>query len=412
MDPLTLRFILIAIVVFSYVGNLILDILNYRTITPQLPDRVKDIYSPEKYQEFVRYKQEQYRFSFVTGALGVVVMVAFLTFGWFGKINQWLLPVTDEPIMLALLYFGVLFIASDLLQIPFQWYSTFVIEQKFGFNKTTPKTFWLDKLKGYVLTVILGGGILYVLLWLILEWGPSFWLYFLVFASLFTLIINVFYTRLILPLFNKLTPLSNQNLKQAITDYAQRVNFPLKNVYEMDGSKRSTKANAFFTGLGKQKKVVLFDTLIEQHEQDELVAVFAHEVGHYKHKHIISGYILSVVQLGIMLFILSLMAYNQNLSLALGANDWYIHLNLIAFFILYSPLSLLTGLLGQIFSRKNEYQADAYAVKTYRADPLKNALKKLSVNTLSHLTPHPAYVFFHYSHPPLLNRLRHIDSNS
>lgn len=280
-----------------------------------------------------------------------------------------------------------------------------MIEERFGFNKTTPKTFVIDKIKGYVLTAIVGGGLIGLLLYLILNIGAEFWLYFWGVAALFIFGANMFYTSLILPLFNKLTPLEDGDLKSAIKDYSATVNFPLDNIFVIDGSKRSNKANAFFSGIGKKKKIVLYDTLINNHTTDELVAVLAHEVGHFKKKHIVLSFILSILQVGVMLYVMSLMIYNENLSLALGAEQLGIHLNLLAFGMLYSPISKLLGIAMNVLSRKNEFEADAYAAETYNGEALGTALKKLSVDNLSNLYPHPAYVFVNYSHPLLLTRL-------
>jgi STE24 endopeptidase len=308
-------------------------------------------------------------------------------------------------ITLALGFFAILMLASDLLTLPFQWYGTFVIEEKYGFNKTTVRTFITDKLKGYLLTAIIGGGLLSALIYLVDTIGPNFWIWFSAIAALFVLFINMFYTSLILPMFNKLKPLPEGELKSAIERFAKKVNFPLDNIFVIDGSKRSKKANAFFSGIGGKKKIVLYDTLIENHTTEELVAVLAHEVGHFKKKHIIWGYVLSILQIVFTLFVLSKMIFTENVSLALGGTEHAIHLNLLAFGILFSPISGITGLFMNMYSRKNEFEADAYARETFDGKALSNALKRLSVDSLSDLYPHPLYVFFHYSHPPLLKRL-------
>ena len=263
----------------------------------------------------------------------------------------------------------------------------------------------MDKIKGYVLSALIGGALLSLLFYLILEIGEGFWVYFWAVASIMILLVNMFYTSLILPIFNKLTPLENGELKAAIQEYSRKVGFPLDNIFVIDGSKRSKKANVFFSGIGKKKKIVLYDTLIENHSKDELVAVLAHEVGHFKKRHIVQGFVMSIAQIGFMLFVLSQMIFSETLSTTLGAQNMVVHINLIAFGILYSPISKILGVVGNIISRKNEYEADNFAATTFGGRPLKDALKRLSVDNLSNLYPHPAYVFFHYSHPPLLKRL-------
>ena len=408
MSPSTLLYIILGISIVSYLFDQALDYLNLKAQRKDIPAEVVGFYDQDKYIKSLDYHREQTNFGFLTAAFGFVLSLLMLLFGGFGMLDQWLRLYFHNDISLALVFFGVLVLASDLLTLPFQWHSTFVIEEKYGFNKTTIKTFITDKLKGYLLGAIIGGLLITVLITLIQKIGPDFWIWFGIIAALFILLINMFYTSLFLPLFNKLTPLNEGELKTAIQAFAKKVNFPLDNIYIMDGSKRSKKANAFFSGIGKKKKIVLYDTLISNHSTEELVAVLAHEVGHFKKKHIVLSYIISVAQVFFMLFVLSKMVFNENLSFALGGGQQAIHLNLVAFGILFSPISGITGLLMSLLSRKNEFEADAYAKETYSGTALANALKKLSVDSLSNLYPHPAYVFFHYSHPPLLQRLKAI----
>lgn len=408
MTSQTILYLILGIITFSYLLNQLLDYLNLKSRKSELPDDIKSFYSEEKYAKSQEYHKTLSNFSFLTSAFSFTGSFAILYFGGFGYLDQLLRPMVGEGIVLSLSYFGVLFILSDILNLPFSIYSTFVIEERFGFNKTTPKTFIIDKLKGYILTIIVGGLLIGSLLYLINNIGESFWLYFWAIAGVFILFVNMFYTSLILPLFNKLTPLEDGDLKTAIEDYSQKIDFPLDNIYVIDGSKRSNKANAFFSGIGKRKKIVLYDTLINNHSIEELVAVLAHEVGHFKKKHIIYGFAISILQIGLMLFIMSQMIYSEAVSQALGGQQLAIHLNLLAFGILYSPISMISSILGNILSRKNEFEADAYAKQTYNPKALQEALKKLSVDNLSNLYPHPAYVFLHYSHPPLLQRLNEL----
>jgi len=409
MEAMTTLYLIIGILVVSFVFDQILSYLNLRSHSRELPQELSGRYDRDKYEKSYEYHQVNYRFGLLQSTISFILLLTILLTGTFGWLDTVLSEVTQHPIWLPLLYFGVLFIASDVLGLPFQWYHTFVIEEKFGFNQTSVRTFWMDKLKSYVLTMIVGGLILGIFIALVNALGNQFWWWFWIFITVFMLFVNIFYTSLILPLFNKLTPLDTGDLRSAIESYSHRVNFPLDNILVMDGSKRSKKSNAFFSGLGKRKKVVLFDTLIENHSQDELVAVLAHEIGHYKKKHIIQSLVLGILQTGLTLFILSLFIGSRELSTALGGNDYAIHLNLLAFGILYSPISTLIGILMNIFSRKNEYEADAYAAQTYKPSPLKEALITLHQDNLSNLTPHPLYVFMNYSHPPLLNRLRALE---
>jgi STE24 endopeptidase len=403
--------IIIGILVINYLWEQLLDYINVTHQRDYPPKEVQDICDQATYRKSQAYHRARTRFGFISSTAGFLVIMALLFTGAFGQLDHWLSQFLSHRILLALAFFGILYLSADLLSIPLQWYSTFVLEERFGFNKTTTATFWTDKLKGYLLALVLGGPIVSLLLYLIVSLGPGFWIYFLIVISGFSLFINIFYTSLILPLFNKLTPLPDGELKMAIQSYSRNVAFPLSNIFVIDGSKRSSKSNAFFSGLGKKKKIVLYDTLIKNHSTEELVSILAHEVGHYKKKHVIQNYILSILQSALMLFLLSKMITNEQLSLALGGTDLSIHLNLLAFGMLYTPVSKLLGVFHNILSRKNEYEADAYAAETASGTALVSALKNLSLDNLSNLWPHKWFVFFHYSHPPLVQRLRAIQSD-
>jgi STE24 endopeptidase len=412
MEPQTILYIIIGITVLTYVFEQVLDLLNLKARRADLPDEVAAFYDRNKYLRSLDYHRDLTRFSFLTSALSVIASLAMLWLGGFGWIDNALKPHIDPIIPRALAFFGVLMLGSDILTTPFQLYRTFVIEERYGFNKTTLRTFFADKLKGYLLGALIGGALLSLLIYLMILLGQDFWIWFAIIASVFVLFVNMFYTSLILPLFNKLTPLPDGQLKEQIEAFSEKVDFPLDNIFVIDGSRRSSKANAFFSGIGRKKKIVLYDTLINNHTTEELVAVLAHEVGHYKKKHIVHSYVIAVVQIVFTLFILSRMVFSENVSLALGGDGLSIPLNLIAFGILFSPISGITGLLMSMLSRKNEYEADAYAKATFSGTALASALKKLSVDSLSNLYPHPLYVFFYYSHPPLLERLKALSAPS
>ena len=401
--------IILVILTANFILDQTLAYLNLSHLKSTIPSALKGIYEDDKYAQSQAYTKANTKFGFITETFSFILAFVVLKMGLLGQLNDALSISYSNPIVLALVFFGILFIASDVLNIPFSLYSTFVIEEKFGFNKTTLKTFVIDKLKGYGLTAVIGSVIISILLYLTTTIGENFWIYFWAVVSVLMVGINMFYTSLILPLFNKLTPLEDGELKTAITAYSQKIDFPLDNIYVIDGSKRSNKANAFFSGIGKKKKIVLYDTLINNHSIEELVAVLAHEVGHFKRKHIITTMILAVAQVGFMLFLLSKFAFNTELSQALGAKSYAMHLNLVAFTMMYAPISSITSILMNLLSRKNEFEADDYASETYSSKALQVALKKLSVNNLSNLTPHPAVVFVSYSHPPMLARLENLE---
>lgn len=411
MTATTLFWIIIAIIIFDFIVDKILDALNAKHFNDDLPMDIQDVYNEEEYKKSQAYKQANYKFGILTSSFSIVLTLAFLFLDGFEYVDNLARGYTDNPILVALLFFGIIMFGSDILTTPFSYYKTFVIEEQFGFNKTTKKTFLLDKIKGWFMMAILGGGILALIIWFYQVTGPYFWLYAWALVTVFTIFMNMFYTRLIVPLFNKQTPLEAGDLRDKISDYAKTVGFKLEKIFVIDGSKRSTKANAYFSGFGSEKRVTLYDTLIKDLDDEEIVAVLAHEVGHYKKKHIIFNLITSILLTGLTLFILSLFISNPLLSNALGVEIPSFHIGLIAFGLLYSPISEITGLIMNWFSRKFEYQADDYAKNTFKAEPLITSLKKLSKNSLSNLTPHKAYVFMHYSHPTLLDRIKNLKLN-
>ncbi|NCQ56326.1 MAG: M48 family metallopeptidase [Flavobacteriales bacterium] len=405
MTSTTLFNIIIAIIIINFIVDKILDALNAKHFKDALPEDLQDVYDETEYKKSQNYKATNYRFGIITSSFSLVLTLAFLFFDGFEFVDNIARGFSENPIMIALIFFGIIMIGSDIITTPFSYYSTFVIEEQFGFNKTTKTTFFLDKLKGWLMMALVGGGILALIIWFYQLSGTYFWLYAWALVAVFTLFMNMFYSRLIVPLFNKQTPLKEGSLRDSISAYAKTVGFTLDKIFVIDGSKRSTKANAYFSGFGSEKRVTLYDTLINDLEEEEIVAVLAHEVGHYKKKHIIFNLVTSMVLTGFTLYILSLFISNPLLSNALGVETPSFHIGLIAFGLLYAPISEITGLIMNLFSRKFEYQADDYAKNTFKAEPLITSLKKLSKNSLSNLTPHPAYVFMHYSHPTLLERI-------
>jgi STE24 endopeptidase len=398
--------IIIAIIIIDFALERYLDYLNSKNWNPELPEELKDVFDAVQYRKQQEYKRANDRFSLLTSSFSFILIMLMLFLGGFSLVDGWAREITINPVLIVLVFFGILAIASDIINTPFSIYDIFVIEEKFGFNRTTIKTFLLDKIKGWLLGAIIGGGLLALLVWFYQRTASMFWIYAWILATLFTLFMAMFYSAIIVPLFNKQTPLPEGELRDAIKAFSEKVGFKLDNIYVIDGSKRSSKANAYFAGLGPKKRIVLFDTLMNDLSTYEIVAVLAHEIGHYKKKHTLTGILAGIVQTGITLYILSLLISNPTLSAALGADQPSFHLGLIAFGILYSPISLLAGLLMNHVSRRNEYVADKYAKENYLSGELMGALKKLSSKNLSNLTPHPVYVFFHYSHPTLLQRIR------
>jgi STE24 endopeptidase len=400
-----LFYVIVGLVLASFFMEVFLEYLNSTRRSPELPDELRDIYDEHKYRKSVEYEQIKHRFSLVRGGFGLILILAMLFFGGFAMLDELAREISGNRVIIALVFFGIIMVGSDILNMPFDWYGTFVIEERFGFNKSTPRIFAADKLKGWILGIIIGGGLLGLVTWFYYQTAEWFFIYAFALVTLFMLFMNLFYSTLIVPLFNKQTPLKDGRLRDEISALSTRTGFRLDDVFVIDGSKRSTKANAYFAGLGKKKRIVLYDTLIEDLPVNHILGVLAHEIGHYKKKHVVSNIFISLVTTAITLYLLSIMVANPALSAALGANQPSFHMGLIAFGILYSPVSAIFGIANNWISRKNEYEADRFAAEHHSARDLADALKKLSVKNLSNLQPHPVYVFVHYSHPPLLQRL-------
>ena len=405
MSSETIFFIIVVFLCLDLVLERVLESLNSKHMSPVLPDSLKGIYEEKEYSRFQSYKRENGRLDSWSSGVGFVVMIVFLVAGGFGWYNSWVVSLTDSVVWQTILFVVGLSVVSSVLDIPFDYYATFRIEEKYGFNKTTRRVYWLDTVKELFLSLVLGGVLLALVVWFYTWAGTYFWLYAWGAVTLFSVFMAMFYSQLIVPLFNKQTPLQEGSLRDKIQAFAGKVGFKLDNIYVIDGSKRSTKANAYFTGLGPKKRVVLYDTLIDELTEEEIVAVLAHEVGHYKKRHTLRSMVVSVIQMGVLFWLFSLCVNNVALSEALGGDRVYFQLGLIAFAILYSPVNLILGIGMNVWSRSNEYEADAFAARYYEGDYLVSGLKKISVKSLSNLTPHPLYEYVYYSHPSLLKRI-------
>ncbi len=396
--------ILIALLV-EYALNLAADLLNMRALHPVAPSGFSDVYDAERYRRSQEYTRVLTRFGLIPATAQLGALLAFWFAGGFRWLDSVLRGFELSSIVTGLLFIGCIGLAGSVLSIPFRWYSTFVIEERFGFNKTTPKTFFSDTIKGLFLTVALGGPLLVAILWFFEVAGPLAWIWCWLMSTVFMVLVQFVAPTWIFPLFNKFEPLDEGELRDSIMRYAQEVAFPLEGLFVIDGSRRSTKANAFFAGFGKRKRVALFDTLIDKHPPAELVAVVAHEIGHYKKGHILQGLALSVAQAGAVFFLLSIFLNSQGLFDAFYVQEKSIYAGLVFFGLLFSPVDLVLSFFVRAFSRKNEFEADAFARGTGLAEELASGLKRLSADSLANLTPHPLYVKLHYTHPPLTERI-------
>ncbi len=409
MTAHTLFYITIAILIINFLVDFWLNYKNAKQFTAKIPDGLHDVYDEAAYNKSQQYKYENYKFNCYTSIFYAVLTLSFFLFEGFRHVNDFANQISDNPILVGLVFFAIIILGSDLLSIPFGYYKTFIIEERFDFNKTTKRTFWADKLKSALMTVVLGGFILAVVMWFYKWVGERFWIYAWLILIVFSIVMTMFYSRVIVPLFNKQTPLENGDLRVAISNYAAKVGFNIDAIFVIDGSKRTTKANAYFTGFGTVKRIVLYDTLITNYTNEEIVAILAHEIGHYKQRHIVYNLLASIVLTGFTLYVFSLFVNYPLLSQSLGIKTHSFHVSLLVFGVLYTPISQVTSLLINAMSRRFEYQADNYAKQTYKSQALITALKKLSKQSLSNLTPHPAYVFAHYSHPTLYQRIKNLN---
>ena len=408
ISPQIIFYLLISIILFNFIKDYFLDYLNSKFFDKKIPENLRDIYDKEKYQKSQDYKKTLYKFGKISKAYTLTILLSFFFLDGFLLVDNFARSLFESELLISLSFFGIIFFGSDILNLPFSLYSIFIIEEKFGFNKTTFKIYFFDKIKYWFITILFGGGILSFIIFQFETVGKDFWIVAWVFITTISVLINGFYAQIIVPLFNKQTKLEEGNLKNDIEKYSKKVGFDLSNIFIIDGSKRSTKANAYFSGFGKQKRVTLYDTLLNKLNDNQIIAVIAHEIGHYKKNHIIFNLIFSTIQTGLMLYILSLLIYMPIFSEALGIQSHSFHIGLITFSILYTPISEIFSLIFNVFSRKFEYQADHYAKETFNSKHLIEALKVLSKDSLSNLTPHPKYVWWHYSHPTLAQRIKHL----
>jgi len=401
--------IILFILIGDYALGLVVDALNVKHLKTDLPGAFSGYYDGEKYKKSQQYLKENTRFELITGAITTPAVIAFILLGGFNWVDQWSRSFHWGPTVTGLIFAAILLFGSQILSLPFSIYGTFVIEEKYGFNKTTPKTFVLDILKGWLLAIVIGAPVFSAILWFFGQTGPMAWAYCWGALTVIQVFLMFIAPVVIMPIFNKFVPLEEGELKSAIEDYAKKQRFKMKGVFSMDGSKRSTKSNAFFTGFGRFRRIVLFDTLISKHTTEELVSILAHEMGHYKKKHILKSIIISILSTGLMFYILSIFMNNPALFGAFQMEHISIYASLFFFGFLYAPIEMILSIFGNMLSRHHEYEADAWAVRTYqRPQSMIAALKKLSVDNLSNLTPHPLKVFLSYSHPPVLERIRAI----
>ncbi|MFZ1202518.1 MAG: M48 family metallopeptidase [Desulfobacterales bacterium] len=401
-------FILLALLL-KLALNTVADILNLQTLRPDLPPEFQDLYDEARYQRSQQYLKVNTRFGWVVSAVNLLVLLIFWFGGGFALLDQWLRAWNLGPVPTGMAFIGTLSLLAGAVSLPFSIYHTFEIEERFGFNRSSRATFITDKIKALGLALLLGAPLLAGVLAFFEYAGSMAWLYCWAAVTIYMLVVQFVAPTWIMPLFNRFSPLDDGPLKQAIVVYARSIDFPLENIYVMDGSRRSSKSNAFFTGFGRHRRIVLFDTLIKNHGQEELVAVLAHEMGHYKQKHIQKSLLLAIAQSGLMFFLLSLLISNPALAAAFDVPQPSVYAGLVFFVLLYTPLDLVAGIFMQMLSRRNEFAADRFAVDTTREPAaMAVALKKLAVHNLTNLAPHRLYVMLNYSHPPVMERLQAI----
>lgn len=401
--------IILVILIGKYFLNIIIEHFNIKNLNPEPPNEFKGYIDERKYKISRNYTRENSKFGLIHSTISISIIIPFIIFGGFNFFDKIVRNYNLNEIITGIIYIFILILLSQIIEIPFSIYNTFVIEEKYGFNKTTIKTFISDIIKSLLLLIIIGVPILALILLFFSETGKLAPLYLWIIITLFQVFLIFIAPYVIMPLFNKFYPIEEGELKDAIEKYTKKENFKIKGIFTMDGSKRSTKTNAFFTGFGKSRRIVFFDTLIKKNSVDEILTILAHEMGHYKLKHIFKTMIVSILETGLVLFILSLFINNRELFNAFRMDNLSIYASLIFFGFIYSPVSIFLSIVTNIFSRKYEFEADKYVLKsTEKGDAFISALKKLSIDNLSNLTPHPLKVFITYSHPPILKRINAI----
>ena len=408
----TYYLIIMSALIIDYVLSTLSSVLNMNSITEAVPDGFQEYYDQEKYAKSQAYLKDKTRFGLISGSFSLLITLAVIHTGVFGLLDEFVRSHSTFTITSGLMFFGILFFVNDIINLPFSIYGTFVIEEKYGFNKTTAQTFLSDKFKGYGLTIVLGSLVIVPVLYFFDSYGPNGWWIAWLLITAFMIAVQPLFVHVIAPMFNKFTPLEEGELRTAIEKFAGKVNFPIGRIDVMDGSRRSAHSNAYFSGFGKSRRIALFDTLLDKHTTEEIVSVVAHEVGHYKKKHVITGTVLGILETGLMLYIFNYFMHDQALFNVFGVEEVSVYCGLVLFGMLYSPVSLITSIFTTALSRKNEFEADAYALETTnKEEPLISMLKGLAASNLSHLTPHPLMVFLSYSHPPVLERISAVRSS-
>jgi STE24 endopeptidase len=402
----TYYFIIIGALIVEYLLSTISSVLNMNSITSTIPDGFQEFYDDKKYSKSQEYLKDKTKLGLYSSTFSLILTLIVIHFGLFGFLDEFVRSNSTHYIISGLLFFGILFLINDILNIPFSLYSTFVVEEKYGFNKTSIHTYIADKCKGYGLTIVFGSAIMVPVFYFFNTFQDNGWWIAWALITAFMIAVQPLFVHVIAPMFNKFTPLEEGDLKTAIEEFANKVSFPIGRIDVMDGSKRSAHSNAYFSGFGKSRRIALFDTLLDKHSTEEIVSVVAHEIGHYKKKHIITGTVLGIIETGIMLFIFNLFMNDSDLFAVFSVDTVSIYCGLVFFSMLYSPISMVTSIFTTAMSRKNEFEADAYALETtQKPEPLISMLKGLSASNLSHLTPHPLMVFLSYSHPPVVDRI-------
>ena len=406
-------YIIIFAIIIEYLLSSISSILDIKNITPTIPSDFKKAYDQEKYILSQDYLKARTRFGLFSNTFSLILIMIVIHSDIFGLLDQFVRGQSDSYILQGLLFIGIIYFFQDIVSLPFSIYHTFVIEERFGFNKTTLNLFIIDKIKGYAIFIVLGSIIITPILYFFHVYGDIGWLIAWSILTAFMIAVQPLFVHVIAPMFNKFTPLEEGELRSAIEKYTAKVNFPLARIDIMDGSKRSAHSNAYFTGFGKSRRIAIFDTLVEKHSTNEIVSVVAHEVGHYKLKHVLQGTILGIIETGIMLFAFNLIMNDISLFQVFGVSQLSVHAGIVFFSMLYAPVSMFTSIVTTAISRKNEYEADKYSYDTTNnREALVSMLIGLSANNLSHLTPHPLKVFLSYSHPPVVDRIKAVNQYS
>jgi STE24 endopeptidase len=405
-----MNIIIIVVIVLIGLFDFYVEYMNYRHRNQPIAENVNDLYNTEDYAKSIDYMMSKSKFKIFSGVSKLTLIVLLLISGFFPVLETYIIGITQVELLQTLLFVIVYFLILFSFNIPFDYYFDFVIEERFGFNKQTKRIFFIDQLKGFVINAVLFGILITLIFFLYQAFKSQFMLFIgVVFLAIVTFLLVIFFLQgWIARRFNKLETLEEGSLKEKVIELATTVGFEVDRIFIMDAAKRSTKLGAFFTGFGKTKEVVLFDTLVEKLDEEEILAVLAHELGHAKHKDVYNLLIRNIFMMAIYAAILAFIMTTERFFTDFGFSTINLAFGLILMTLVLEPVILLFGIGINTYVRSREYLADSFGAKHTSKEAMISALRKTAKESIANLNPHPLYVFVKLNHPTLSQRLANI----